>query len=40
MDKRAITALMVSIGVALMGLLLVQVEWVRDTVSLKDAQFN
>ena len=40
MEKRTITALMLAISVALLGLVLVQVKWVRDTLALKDLQFN
>ena len=39
MEKRTITALVVAISVALLGLVVVQVKWVRDTLTLKDAQF-
>jgi two-component system phosphate regulon sensor histidine kinase PhoR len=40
MDKRTITALVAAIIVALLGLVLIQLEWVRDTVALKDRQFS
>lgn len=40
MEKRTITWLIAAISVALLGLVLVQVKWVRDTLALKDAQFN
>lgn len=40
MEKRTITALIAAISVALLGLVLVQVKWVRDTLALKDAQFT
>ena len=40
MEKRTITALIVAISVALLGLVLIQAKWVSDTLALKDAQFN
>lgn len=40
MEKRTITILVVAISVALLGLVLIQAQWVRDTLALKDAQFN
>ncbi|MBP8822127.1 MAG: HAMP domain-containing histidine kinase [Flavobacteriales bacterium] len=40
MDKRTITRLIAAISVALLGLVLIQALWVRDTLVLKDAQFN
>ncbi len=40
MEKRTITTLIIAISVALLGLVLVQVKWVGDTLALKDAQFN
>ena len=40
MEKRTITALIVAISVALLGLVLIQAKWVSDTLILKDTQFN
>ena len=40
MEKRTITALIVAISVALLGLVLIQAKWVSDTLALKDAQFK
>jgi two-component system phosphate regulon sensor histidine kinase PhoR len=40
MDKRTIAALVAAICVALVGLMLVQIEWVRETVALRDKQFG
>ncbi len=40
MEKRTITALIVAISVALLGLVLIQAKWVSDTLTLKDTQFN
>lgn len=40
MEKRTITRLVVAISVSLLGLVLIQAKWVRDTLALKDAQFN
>jgi two-component system phosphate regulon sensor histidine kinase PhoR len=40
MEKRTITVLIAAISVALFGLVLVQMKWVRDTLVLKDAQFS
>ncbi|MBX2981133.1 MAG: HAMP domain-containing histidine kinase [Flavobacteriales bacterium] len=40
MEKRTITFLIVAISVALLGLVLIQAKWVRDTLVLKDAQFS
>jgi two-component system, OmpR family, phosphate regulon sensor histidine kinase PhoR len=40
MDRRVITALAVAITLALVGLVIVQAEWVRNTITLKDAQFG
>jgi len=40
MDKRTIAALVATICVALVGLMLVQIKWVRDTVALRDKQFG
>lgn len=40
MDKRTITLLVVAISIALMGLVLIQLRWVSDTMRLQDDQFN
>lgn len=40
MDKRTITWLITAISVALLGLVIVQLKWVHDTLVLKDAQFS
>ena len=40
MEKRTITILIVAISVALLGLVWIQAKWVRDTLTLKDAQFS
>ncbi|MEO8733822.1 MAG: histidine kinase dimerization/phospho-acceptor domain-containing protein, partial [Flavobacteriales bacterium] len=40
MNKRTIAALVAAICVALVGLMLVQIEWVRETVALRDKQFS
>lgn len=40
MEKRTITVLIAAISVALFGLVLVQLKWVRETLALKDAQFS
>lgn len=40
MEKRTIARLIVAIGVALLGLVLIQAKWVHDTVALKDAQYR
>lgn len=40
MDKRVITALAVSITLALACLVIVQAQWVRNTIRLKDAEFG
>ncbi|HRH68299.1 MAG TPA: HAMP domain-containing sensor histidine kinase [Flavobacteriales bacterium] len=40
MDKRWITGLLVAISVALLGLVGIQVKWMRDTMVLREAQFQ
>ncbi len=40
MDKKTITLLIAAISAAMLGLVLVQVKWVSDTLALKDAQFS
>lgn len=40
MDKRVITLLVAAITVALAGLVYIQTQWVRNTITLKEAQFN
>lgn len=40
MEKRTIVRLVVAISVALLGLVLIQAKWIRDTLVLKDAQFS
>lgn len=40
MDKRVITLLVTAITVALAGLVYIQTQWVRNTITLKDAQFG
>lgn len=40
MTQKRITALVVAITLALLGLLFVQVKWVSDTLELKDRQYN
>lgn len=39
MDKRLITGLLVAISIALIGLVVIQVIWIRNTIALKEAQF-
>ncbi|MCB0791961.1 MAG: HAMP domain-containing histidine kinase [Flavobacteriales bacterium] len=39
MNERFIMGLSVAISIALVGLVLIQVQWIRDTMALKDAQF-
>ena len=39
MDKRWSAVLLVSLSIALLGLVVIQVVWIRSTVSLKEAQF-
>lgn len=40
MDRRLITALAVTITLALAGLVVVQAQWIRNSITLKDAQFG
>ncbi len=40
MEKRTATLLIAAISIALLGLLGIQVKWVRDTLLLKNAQYN
>lgn len=40
MDKRWISGLLVAITIALLGLVGIQVKWMRDTVELREAQFE
>lgn len=40
MERRTITLLITVISVALLGLVLIQAKWVRETLALRDAQFN
>lgn len=40
MEKRRITGLLVAIGLALVGLLAIQVKWVRDTKLLRQSQYH
>ncbi|MEO8587963.1 MAG: HAMP domain-containing sensor histidine kinase [Flavobacteriales bacterium] len=40
MDKRWITGLMAAISLALVGLVAIQVFWIRNTIALKEAQFD
>lgn len=40
MDKRWITGLLVAISIALLGLVAIQVKWMRDTMVLREAQFQ
>jgi two-component system phosphate regulon sensor histidine kinase PhoR len=39
-DKRWIKALLVAISIALLGLVAIQVKWMRDTMALREAQFH
>ena len=40
MEKRRITGLLVAIGLALVGLLAIQVKWMRDTKLLRESQYH
>lgn len=40
MEKRWITGLLVAISIALLGLVGIQVKWMRDTMALREAQFE
>lgn len=40
MNKRWITGLLVAISLALVGLMAIQVQWMRNTLALKEAQFG
>ena len=40
MDKRWISGLLVAITIALLGLVGIQVKWMRDTMALREAQFE
>lgn len=40
MDKRWITGLLLAISIALLGLVGIQVKWMRDTMVLREAQFE
>ncbi len=40
MEKRWITGLLIAISVALVGLMAIQVKWMRDTVDLREVQFH
>lgn len=40
MEKRRIKGLLVAISVALVGLVFIQVRWIRDTIALREAQFQ
>ncbi|HMC97168.1 MAG TPA: histidine kinase dimerization/phospho-acceptor domain-containing protein, partial [Flavobacteriales bacterium] len=40
MDKRWITGLMAAISIALIGLVVIQVFWIRNTITLKETQFT
>ncbi|HEY0978459.1 MAG TPA: hypothetical protein VGE21_13380, partial [Flavobacteriales bacterium] len=40
MDRRLITVLAVAITLALAGLVVVQAQWIRNSIALKDARFD